>query len=231
MKMKIDLGSPNLAMISLLEDPNQIITLDANFIIPPNRSEARGPIKFSQFKDIWIEPIFKAFPNLAIHEAVYEEFMTESVKCYIDDKVNAIPPLITIHRDSDLNSDERVLRDTIEETLSNFTKYDPALDNSSDRGEVKSLSFMAVKGLLYFAAHDSTAIQLIEKSTEWNTGLDNVNAIKMYELIYYLLKTGNGDKDSLRMLYKYQYYLTAREKSVNFEWGIFIQKMDEFYFL
>ena len=130
-----------------------------------------------------------------------------------------------------MNSAERVLRDTIEETLSNFTKYDPALDNSSDRGEVKSLSYMAVKGLLYFAAHDSTAIQLIEKSTDWNTGLDNVNAIKMYELIYYLLKTGNGDKDSLRMLYKYQYYLTAREKSVNFEWGTFIQKMDEFYAL
>jgi hypothetical protein len=30
---------------------------------------------------------------------------------------------------------------------------------------------IAVKGLLYFAAHDNNAIQLIEKSAEWSTGL------------------------------------------------------------
>ncbi len=88
---------------------------------------------------------------------------------------------------------------------------------------------MAVKGLLYFAAHDSNAIQLIEKSDVWNTGLDNVQAIKMYELIYYLLKTENGSKETLRMLYKYQYCLTKREKSSNPEWGTFVDEMDKLY--
>lgn len=78
--------------------------------------------------------------------------------------------------------------------------------------------------MLYFAAHDSNAIQLIEKAEEWTTGLGNVQAIKMYELIFYLCKTNRGDKKTLRMLYKYQYYLTPREKQTNPEWSEFIGK-------
>jgi len=97
------------------------------------------------------------------------------------------------------------------------------------RGEVKSLSFIAVKGLLYFAAHDNNAIQLIEKSEEWSTGLDNVQAIKMYELIYYLYGNDLADKTAMKMLYKYQYYLTDREKSTNPNWGDFSSTMDNLY--
>lgn len=65
-------------------------------------------------------------------------------------------------------------------------------------------------GLLYFAAHDSNAIQLVEKAEAWSTGLDNVQAIKMYELIYYLYIMNLSEKQSLKILYKYQCYLTNR---------------------
>jgi len=37
------------------------------------------------------------------------------------------------------------------------------------------------------------------------------------------------NKQSLRMLYKYQYYLTEHEKRTNFEWGNFIRQMDALY--
>lgn len=47
------------------------------------------------------------------------------------------------------------------------------LNNKNGRGELKALSYIAVKGLLYFASHDTNAIQLIEKAEKWNTGLDN----------------------------------------------------------
>lgn len=83
---------------------------------------------------------------------------------------------------------EKILRDTIESRIASHAKYEPLLDNKDDCGEVKSLSYIAVKGLIYFAANDNNAIQLIEKSEEWSTGLDNVQAIKMYELIYYLYR-------------------------------------------
>ena len=70
---------------------------------------------------------------------------------------------------------------------------------------------------------------LIEKAEEWSTGLDNVQAIKMYELIYYLFKLDSGDKKSLRMLYKYLYHLTRNEKRTNPAWSEFIEAMNGLY--
>lgn len=228
--MKINLTHPNPALISIIENLEQIITLDANFLIPPDRSRiTRRGIGFEQFREIWLDPIFSAFPNLAIHEAVYDELVGISPQNYVDTKMDNKPPEIIIHKDSSLTEVEKILRDTIESRIASLTKYDPLLDNKDDRGEVKSLSFIAVKGLLYFAAHDNTAIQLIEKSEEWSTGLDNVQAIKMYELIYYLYRSELGDKTAMKMLYKYQYYLTDREKSTNPSWGEFISGMENLY--
>lgn len=228
--MKVDLTSSNPALDSIFSNPNQVITLDANFLIPPDRSKyAKRSFDFEMFKRIWLDPIFKAFPNLAIHEAVYDEFHSTSVKAYVDTNINAIHPQLLVHKDSSLSLEEQMLRDLIEEKIYPLTKYDPMLDNRVDRGEVKSLSYIAVKGLLYFAGHDSNAIQLIEKAEEWSTGLDNVQAIKMYELIFYLYRNNCGDKKSLRMLYKYQYYLTKHEKNANPEWGHFIEAMESLY--
>ena len=51
----------------------------------------------------------------------------------------------------------------------------------------------------------------------------------MYELIYYLHRNNLAKKDAMKMLYKYQYYLTNREKSTNPNWGDFCLTMDRFY--
>ena len=68
--MKVDMTSSNPALESIIINPIQIITLDANFLIPPDRSKyAVKSIDFPTFQRIWLDPIFKAFPNLAIHEA------------------------------------------------------------------------------------------------------------------------------------------------------------------
>ena len=70
--MKVNLTYPNPALISIIEDPGQIITLDANFLIAPDRRPiTTNGIGFEPFKSIWLDPIFSAFPNLAIHESVY----------------------------------------------------------------------------------------------------------------------------------------------------------------
>lgn len=228
--MEIDLTSSNPALESIISNPNQVITLDANFLIPPDRSRyTKNSFDFNVFQRIWLEPIYEIFPNLAIHEAVYDEFKLPSVKAYVDTKINNIPPRIIVHKDSSLTVEEHMLRNSIEEKIYPLTKYDPLLDNKDDRGEVKSLAYLAVKGLIYFATHDSNTIQLIEKAEEWTTGLDNVQVIKIYELIFYLYKTDKSDNKALRMLYKYQYYLTSREKQVNPEWGQFISAMEKLY--
>lgn len=228
--MQINLEKLNPALVSIINDPAQIITLDANFLIPPDRSPiTKKGIGFERFRDIWLDPIFSAFPNLAIHEAVYAELVGISCQQYVDAKKNRVPPQIIIHRDSFLTEVEGILRDSIETKIASLTKYEPHIDNKDDRGEVKSLSYIAVKGLLYFAANDYNAIQLIEKSEEWSTGLDNVQAIKMYELIYFLYKKELSDSIAMKMLYKYQYYLTDREKRTNPNWGEFTSAMDKLY--
>ena len=228
--MKVNLSESNPALESIFANPNQIITLDANFFIPPYRnSVAKNGFEFAQFKQIWLDPIFTAFPTIAIHEAVYSELVTDNLIKYVEALKNEHPPRIIIHTDSSLNTVERNLRDSIENKIYPYTNYDPNLDNKDDRGEVKSLSYIAVKGLLYFAAHDNNALLLVEKAKVWSTGLDNVKAIHMYELIFYLYFKSIGDSKSLRVLYKYQYYLTAHEKKTNPKWEDFIKGMHSLY--
>jgi hypothetical protein len=229
--MKINLKEVNPSLISIFNNPNQIITLDANFLIPPDRSRIiRRGFDFLLFKKVWLDPIFTAFPMIAIHEAVYDELViTTSLREYVEMLKAENPPKIIIHSDSELTAVEKILRDSIEDKIYPHTNYDPTLDNKDDRGEVKSLSHIAVKGLLYFAAHDNNALQLIEKAEQWSTGLDNVKAIQMCELIFYLYTNNLGEKDSLRMLYKYQYYLTEHEKKTNPEWGEFTSTMGNIY--
>jgi hypothetical protein len=228
--MKVNLTSSNPALESIFKNPNQIITLDANFLIPPDRSKyANASFNFSTFQRIWLDPIFEAFPNLAIHEAVYAELITPSLKAYIDEHIKNKSKKFSVHTDSSLTPVEHYLRDSIEDRIYPLTNYDPNIDNKDDRGEVKSLAFIAVKGLPYFAAHDSNSIKLIELAEEWSTGLDNIQAVKIYELIYYLYKKDNNDKKSLKMLYKYYYYLTPHEKNINPEWGKFIEAMEALY--
>lgn len=107
--------------------------------------------------------------------------------------------------------------------------YNPTRDNAKDRGEVRTLSFMAVKQFLLFAANDSLPVRLIKNAAELGTGLDDMQIVQMYELIYYLYKTNRYDKKTLRILYKYQYYLTAGDKRVNPNWETFLEEMDIFY--
>ena len=85
-------------------------------------------------------------------------------------------------------------------------------------------------------SRDSDERDLQDKEDKYHSGapngytrLEEMGLIQMYELIYYLHKTGKYNSKELRTLYKYQYYLTGREKQQNPEWGVFIQKMDELY--
>lgn len=228
--MRINLMNANSSLISIFKNHEQIITIDANFLIPPDRSRyAKRSFSFPLYRETWLDPIFTTFPNLAIHEAVQQELVSVELKEYIKKLREEIPPKIIIHFDRNLTEVESFLRNTIEAKIYPYTNYDPEIDNKDDRGEVKSLSYIAVKGLLYFAAHDNNALKLIEKAEEWSTGLDNVNAIHMFELIYYLYINNKGDKKRLRMLYKYQYYLTEFEKRTNPEWGEFINQMNILY--
>lgn len=93
--MKVKLSEANPSLISILEEPNQIITLDANFLIPPYRPKiTKRGFDFLRYKEVWLDPIFKAFPMIAIHESVYDELVVTTLRDYIDALKDEKPPRI-----------------------------------------------------------------------------------------------------------------------------------------
>ncbi len=228
--MKINLLCKNPALVSLFENPAQTIFLDTNFLIPPDRSKVGArPIALQKYCEIWLEPIFDAFSNLSIHESVYQELVADHAKKYIDNKCRASPPKLVIYSNSILSPLEAALMQTYIKQIAPFSKYIPMLENSDDKGEVSSLAFMATKGFLYFASNDNLPIQLIRKAEDLGTGLQHMRLLEMFDIIFYLYKMGTYDNKGLRLLYKYQYHLTKREKAQNPEWNNFIKKMDLLY--
>ena len=142
--MRVNITAPNPALISIIHSPEQVITLDANFLIPPDRSRITNrEVKFSSYKEMWLDPIFDSFPKLAIHEAVYDELVNNSSKAYINVKLSKKPPGIIIHRDSSLTEEEKVLRNTIEQKIALLQGMSRQLISAMRK--VKSLSYIAVK--------------------------------------------------------------------------------------
>ena len=232
--MRVVVETINPSFLSLIDEPSQIVFLDANFFIPPDRSNLQcaqriKPYRFADFRDNWLEPLISEFAGISIHESVYEELITDSVKEYVDQKNAENPPRLKVYFDSELTETEVSVMRTIIDKLAIHSQYDPDRDNAKDRGEVLSLSYMAVRGFLYFAANDDLPIRLIKNADELGTGLSDMGIVQMYELIYYLYKTTNYDTTALRLLYKYLYFLTQREKTNNPDWGTFLLKMDALY--
>jgi len=229
--MKVDTKEINLAFLSIVQNPSQKVFLDANFFIPPDRSKVAKvkAYSFTDFKEYWLIPLLNEFSGLVIHESVYDELVADGVKSYTDEQVNSNPSKLKIHYDSELSNAEEALRNTYMNKIAVHSQYNPTRDNAKDRGEVRSLSFMAVKQYLFFAANDALPVRLIKNAAELDTGLDDMQIVQMYELIYYLYKTEKYDKKALRILYKYQYYLTLGDKRTNPNWEKFIEQMDVLY--
>lgn len=187
------------------------------------------PIPFLKFCEIWLDPVFDVFPNLAIHESVYHELVADAIKQYADERQSEKTARLRVYKDAELNETEQALMQAYISKIAEYSQYIPERDNAKDRGEVRSLSFMAVKKFLYFAANDTLPLNLIRKAEALHTGLDEMELLEMYDVIYYLYRTGKYSVEGLRLLYKYEYYLTKQEKKMNPGWGDFIERMNALY--
>lgn len=231
--MKVDLSRQNDAFITLIRNPETVLVVDANFFIPPDRTRigAQEPYSFQKFREVWVEPVRSVFVNIAVHEAVVDELVAPDVQAYVQPLLasHVIPRLILL-RDTDLDASEKIVRATKEQLIAPFTNYDPHRDNRQDRGEVKTLAYMAIRAeYLYFVTNDQKAIRLIDQAAELGTSLDELRSVKFFEGIYLLQRHEMIPRPEARKLYRYLYYLTPRERSTNPPWDCFLAQMDELY--
>ena len=228
---RVEITAPNPVVQAILTNPAISITVDANIFIPPDRSKENEHIpswSVSQFREIWLVPILQTFPNISMHESVYAEILGDS-KVIVDQEIAKVPPGILLLKDNDLNPTEQAYRNAIEKLIAVHTAYNPTLNNSDDRGEVKSLAYMATRNMVYFCSHDNGALRLIDEAVILQTSLDSLAAVRSYEIILLLIRLGNGDPAKLRHLYKYLYYLTKSDKKYNASWDEFRRCMDDLY--
>ena len=82
--MKVDITCANPSFLSLIDKQDQIVFLDANFFIPPDRSNFINikPFKFDRYKEIWLEPLLTEFTGVSIHESVYAELVAPDTQAF-----------------------------------------------------------------------------------------------------------------------------------------------------
>ena len=92
--MKVDTNEANSAFQSIIQNPGQKVFLDANFFIPPDRSNVAKvrAYSFNDFKECWLIPLLNEFAGMAIHESVYDELVADSVKKFADEQKGKNPP-------------------------------------------------------------------------------------------------------------------------------------------
>ena len=74
--MKVDTKEVNPAFQSIIQNPGQKVFLDANFFIPPDRSEVAKirAYSFTDFKECWLIPLLSEFAEIT------EMFITGTIE-------------------------------------------------------------------------------------------------------------------------------------------------------
>ncbi len=156
--MKVDTNAINTNFYNLLKNPKYPVLLDANILIPPNRTKISSnkfkPIIYSEYLANWIEPLTCKFPNLCIHEAVRDEIVIIDEKLALDALISKHS--ITLVSDNSLSKRERIIRNTIEQKIikTGLLEYIPGFQDYKDKGEAKTLSYAAAKGIHLFSSND-----------------------------------------------------------------------------
>lgn len=228
--MIVDTRTVNPALEAIFENPSVVIFLDTNIFIAPDRSSVGyKAMVFSDYRDFFLDPLFESLDNLSIHESVYDEMVADSLRAFADEKVNSNPAKLKIYHDSDLNKQEMAIYAASVKQLAKQSGYQPSVDNTKDRGEVRSLAYMHTKSFLYISSNDHLVVRLVTQPDKYKSGLYDEEILRMYELIYFLYRQGKYDKKGLRILYKYLYHATKQDAKKNPTWGEFITIMDNLY--
>lgn len=228
--MIVDTNTANPALETIFADPSAVIFLDTNIFIAPDRKipEYKG-MSFTDYRAFFLDPLFESLDNLSIHESVFDEMVADSLRAFANEKMNCSPAKLKVYYDSALNKQEMALYTASVGQLAIQSGYQPSVDNSKDRGEVRSLAYMHTKSFLYISSSDNLVVRLVTQPDKYHSGLYDEEILRMYDLIYFLYRQGKYDKEGLRLMYRYLYHMTKQDAKKNPTWGEFITRMDNLY--
>jgi hypothetical protein len=130
---------------------------------------------------------------------------------------------LKVFNDESLSYNEQILRNTIESEIGNCISYSALYNEKQDRGEIKTLSFMAVKEYKYLVSNDNDCVIIVRNK------LPNCSIIFTYELIYLLSEIYPKKAEDLRKLYRFLYYSISKDKQHNPSRSDFKTKMSILY--
>ena len=123
--MKVDTKDKNPALESLFSDFEQIIFLDANLLIVPDRSRVGARrVAFDKYMEYWLIPLFNEFSNLSVHETVYEELIDRQVKQFVDEMMADSPSRLRIYSDYELTTDGYISKEATLASVVSTLPYD-----------------------------------------------------------------------------------------------------------
>ena len=181
--MDVDVHKSNCVLQELLKGNKQDIFIDANIIIPPDRKKlgAQHAFDFHSYKSMWLIPIRDHIKTLYIHESAMDEIVEDNLRDFI---VSCDSNFIE-KSNSELSPYELYVMGTYIDKLSVFSEYNPEIDNSKDRGEILTLSYMATKGYSILSSCDGLVMNLIEKLDSSKT---NLIGMKVLHILINLLQ-------------------------------------------
>ena len=184
------------ALHDLLNEP---VLFDANiFMVGIENRGSDKNCSFDNMKKLYIEPLFKSFTNILIHEQVYNELDHEA-RAYVDSYVGKS---VTIVTENGLYGVDPIYT-TIFNNISshNLVRYNKG--NSKDRGEVYSLAYAAFHGINYFCSKeimfDNVAHDLPDLG---NVSIITFDIVLLQAYLYHIDRNDTTNNKALKSIYK-----------------------------
>ena len=184
------------ALHKLLNEP---VLFDANiFMVGIENRVSDKNCSFDNIKKLFLEPLFKSFNNILIHEKVYNE-LDEEAKVYVD---SYIGKNVSIVSENGLYGVDPIYT-TIFNNISSHDLVRYNRGNSKNCGEVYSLAYAAFHGINFFCSKeimvDNVAHDLLDLS---DVSIITFDIILLQAYLYYAERKDTSNNKALKAVYK-----------------------------
>ncbi len=188
-----------LKKIALHDLQKKPILMDANILmVGIERRGSDSAYSFKSMRELFLEPLFKSFTDIYIHEEVYKE-LDEEARIFVDTYVGKNVKIVT---ENGLYGKDP-LYTTIFNHIADHELVNYVRGSSKDRGEVYSLAYAAYHNMNYFCSKE-IMVDLIAAELEDLKEVDIItfDIVLLSAYVYYAKRNDNTKSKGLKAIYK-----------------------------